>query len=909
MEMRFRIFRILGVSVIVTAGVGVPHDQWLSSEPHHLHPVSAAQQPTTLDVERYGEDFEDGVADYWKLGSGFEIRGAQGQRRLHAETPSESFFLFGEYWRDYVFKTRVRLLSREGEVVLGYRVNDASAHSGGGPAVESGPGPERYRIAFGRRAVRVERSRPGAIKELAAVPATHDLKRWYSLKISGRGPVIKVWVDGVRRIVVKDPQPVRWGSISLGTSLGSRAQLDDITVNARLPFAHTWSATDGPEGLSHVMTIVTDPSRPGVAYAGTIHNGVLKTSDGGVTWEQFTDRHGLGSTKVRDMAIADSDTNVVYLVHAERNNGARSTDAGRHWRDLGQSPSLHTIVVDPTDSDTVYVGSSGTGSGIYRSVDGGKTWSQLSIDSGSVFDIAIASQDRSLIYAATDHGVFKSEDAGTSWSRVSSGITVSGSGDVPVQALLLDPTDPNVVYARAFDQGPLFKTVDGGGTWRQINDHVSAIAIAPSNPQYLYAARAGSTITTSPCCPDVWQSTDGGESWLKKGASAPVGRQLTTIAVDPADPLKLYLGGIEAVALSRDGGATFELPQTRFAGPFATALATSPADTDTVYAGHGDGHVSMTADGGLSWRNLVTLGSGGESSVVSALAVHPLNPDLVFGANLEGVFKSTDGGNSFASSSSGLTGPGIVSLAIDPTNIQKLFAGSGSHRPYAVFEGAGMFRSLDGGGSWTKVPGVPDGPVPAIVVDPVNPQFVYASVMGHGIYKSSDGGDTWQPSGSGITNPYIYVLTIDPTNPSTLYAGTLEYYGNPQYSPQYQSAGGGVYKSEDGGVSWRLILRMNMVETIAVDPSNSQNIYVGGHVETIWYSPNGGETWQLANQGTVRKGTHLYMFALAFAADGSVLYMSNCGRGVFRNQLDEPEGYVTELQGMSLRAGPHAKHH
>jgi photosystem II stability/assembly factor-like uncharacterized protein len=858
----------------------------------------------TLDTERYFEDFEDGHPDYWQLPPAFEVRGTPGNRRLHAGRASFAQFRFGEYWRNYVFSARVRLLSENSSVHLRYRVNDASLHHGGGSVIEEADGAQWYEVVLSTDRLSLERIRERSIKVVTSTRATHRERRWYSVKIRGQGRVTEVFVDGVRRVRFRDPHPVTWGTIGLATSGRAGAEFDDLKVVATLPPSHTWTHTTGPAGLKQVTTIVADPSHPGVAFAGTSHNGVLKTIDGGSSWQQFTDRHDLGQTKSLDIDIARSDTDVVYSTHAEGRSASKSTDGGAHWTELdvsgrysGDWGRMNAVVVDPTDPGTVYLGagtnveSAETGYGVYRSRDGGETWKKLSIGVIPVYDLAIPAQSANVVYAASERGVFKSVDAGSSWNLVSSGITVPGFPEVAVSGLILDPSDPDVVYARAYVDtgplfGPLFKTSDGGNTWQQIHEGVSAMAISSSDPNYLYVSKGQ----------NVFQSDDGGQSWVQTASSVPAGGLIQSLAVDSFDPLKIYIGGMEGIATSEDGGVTTAAaPLSNFVGGYTTAIATSAFDTGTVYAGHGDGRISVTTDGGDNWQRVTTIGSENERDQVTALVTHPLHQDLLFAANLEGVFRSVDGGETFTPVSSGLSGPGIVSLAIDPTNEQRLFAGSGSHRPYFLYEGTGLFRSLDGGASWTKSSGIPEAPVPAIVIHPSDPNLVYAAVMGHGVYKSSDGGDTWQASTTGIKNRYVYSLAVDPADNQTVYAGTLEYYGNPQNTGAGPSDGAGLYKSVDGGATWGLILRMNMVETIAVNPSHPDQLFVGGHAESIWYSSKAGKSWQLANQGTVRRGAHLYMFAMAMSADGTVLYMANCGRGMFRNQLNTTEGYVTDL--------------
>jgi photosystem II stability/assembly factor-like uncharacterized protein len=379
------------------------------------------------------------------------------------------------------------------------------------------------------------------------------------------------------------------------------------------------------------------------------------------------------------------------------------------------------------------------------------------------------------------------------------------------------------------------------------------------------------------------------------------------LGVDPRNPDRVYIGGWQALLISDDGGRSAALPATTMVGGMMSALAVDPADSRTVYAAHGDGIISVTEDAGETWTVLATLRTERTVPDMTALVVHPADPQILYVANLEGVFRSDNGGRDWSGAGAGLTDPRVISLAVDPTDVDRVYAGTGSSRPYAVYEGTGMFYSFNGGASWSKASGIPDAPVPAIGADPLDLNTMYAAVMGFGIYKSQDAGQTWSEINDGIENPYIYSLAIDPLDPEVIYAGTLTLYGDPLWGQQEENpyAEEGVYKTEDGGATWRLVFANSHNENIAVDPSDPKKVYVSDHSEKIWHSSNGGRTWHLANQGLVQSGAHLYMFSMAMSHDGSVMYMANCGRGMYRNLLKEPEpSYPSQVPA---RAG-HGSH-
>lgn len=867
-----------------------------SAVPHGGHDFTAASSlltgsaaPTT-DKDVYAEDFEDGWADNWGFGQ-TDVRVTKGRANnlLRAGPSSSASYLFGQSWRDYVFQTRVKLVG--GDLQLGFRQRIGDPNGDGG-----------YFLSFFKEGLILSRARSGSFEMLAQKQLRHRSRVWYLVKISIRGNLINVFVDGIRRIRLTDREPVPFGSISLSTpGPSSRADFDDVKVTAKLPFPVTWSLTNGPRGLGQVTTIVTDPSDGNAVYAGTYHSGMQRSNDGGETWTPVLDKDGLTQTKVRDIAVAPSRPNTIYVTHQDRRGGSISKDGGVHWTQMGLVGDwfeVSAVAVHPSDADRLFAGArtspsgpSAPADGIYESRDGGMTWTKLSAGSIGIHDLAIAPTDPNVIYAGTVSGLLKSTDGGSSWTDADSGLVGLGSEPLPITQVVVDPRNEDVVYSRGGDEGPMFKTTDGGGSWRKIREHVTALALSPSQPDIVYSAGAAGIIHSVGETRTIWRSIDGGESWTQGAGSVDVGRVITAIAVDPADPQNLQIGGLERIVVSDDGGTTVRSPTGDFRGAYSTAIAISPHDANVVYVGHGDGIISKTANGGTTWQRLVTLGTGSDTSQISAIATSALDANLVLASNLEGIYRSTNAGQSFTKINEGLEDSRIISVAIDPSDDSKMFAGTGSHRPYLVYEGTGMYRSVNGGDSWTKIPGLPEAPVPAIVVHPQNHDIVWASFMGYGIYRSTNGGETWIRQDTGLEVPYVYTMAVDPTGTDVAYAGTLAYYGTPEAVTEYQGQGtGGLYKTEDGGQTWKLVLLHDMLENVVVSPTDPSNVWATAHSELVWHSSNGGKTWRFASDGLARYGAHLYLFGMAISADGSTMYLANCGRGVYRNRLTVAEG-------------------
>src|SRR5919198_996515 len=191
---------------------------------------------------------------------------------------------------------------------------------------------------------------------------------------------------------------------------------------------------------------------------------------------------------------------------------------------------------------------------------------------------------------------------------------------------------------------------------------------------------------------------------------------------------------------------------------------------------------------------------GGEVWGILALAVDPQNPAIVYaGTSSAGVFKSTDGGGTWSAVNTGLINKSpssyeVRALAVDPQTPTIVYARTKS----------GLFKSTDGGAQWSLVLGYV---VSAVVIDPQTPTTLYAGSDSGGVYRSIDGGANWSFIGS--TNPFypygyapVAALAVDPQTPTTLYAGT----------------GSAVFRSTDGGTTWSAVLTGQTVDNLAIDP-------------------------------------------------------------------------------------------
>jgi photosystem II stability/assembly factor-like uncharacterized protein len=257
--------------------------------------------------------------------------------------------------------------------------------------------------------------------------------------------------------------------------------------------------------------------------------------------------------------------------------------------------------------------------------------------------------------------------------------------------------------------------------------------------------------------------------------------------------------------------------------------------------------------------------------------IDPQTPSTVYAVTSSAIFKSTDGGVTWSALNTGLTNPKVYALAVDPQTPSTLYAaihayGSCTMESCSGLVGPYVFKSTDGGASWS---GVPVSYTPSsFAIDPSTPTTIYAGTYGGGVFKSTDGGDTWTAANTGLTNPgapcctassEVIALAIDPQTPATLYAGTR----------------GGVFKSTDGGGTWGATgLGSFYVRAIAIDPRTPTTLYAGTSGAGVGKSTDGGASWSALNTGL----TNLFVNALAIDPQTPTTIYAGTQAGVFALQ-------------------------
>jgi photosystem II stability/assembly factor-like uncharacterized protein len=593
-------------------------------------------------------------------------------------------------------------------------------------------------------------------------------------------------------------------------------------------------------------------------FAATINAGVFKSANGGTSWRPLT--IAPSATRVDSLAVAPGEPQTVY---AGAGGGIfKSTDGGATWQaangglfDEETTDSrehrmiegfVYSLVVDPRDPETVYAGT--WAAGLLKTTNGGASWQRL--DPGLIGSMVLDPNDPETIYvgsvgafaAGAESGVSKSTDGGRTWQP-------AGLSGTNVVALAVDPEHPEILYAGTAKG--LLKTSDGGNTWRAggLKGSVSGVKIDPERPTTLYAATSSG----------VHKSTDGGRTWRALGAGREGREGVNALALDPQNPATLYAGTGAGVLKSTDSGRTWEVSTAGMTGVRVDDLAAPTRDSAYAISSQGllrrAGGRWLHASAGLPTLNL------------SALAVDPQRPEAIYVATeTEALFRTTDGGKSWRRLQSPPNSDTayISALAVDPQDGNNLYVGTGEEGDY-VGSPPGVFKSTDGGNTWRA--GGLEGPVWGLKIDPERPATLYA-VSPTGFHKSTDGGDSWWAVDAAWEGrDGVNALALDPQDSATLYAGT----------------DGEVFKSTDAGATWRDLdvgFGTDSVNALAVNPRARGMVYAGGD-DGLFITVDGGETWRRYQGDLGRRGIE----ALAFNPTGHTLYVGGIRGGVVEVSL------------------------
>ena len=529
--------------------------------------------------------------------------------------------------------------------------------------------------------------------------------------------------------------------------------------------------------------------------------GVLKSTNGGSTWSQTGLSWQLSQGQaVNRMVINPSDPNV--LVAAARAGAYRTSDGGTTWtRTLGSSGTWDAkdIVMDPSNTNNLYVALGypwgNSNNGVYKSTDNGMSWTKLtnglptSTSMGRI-SLGISRSNSSTLYAgiantiangSTLLGIYRTTDGGDTWTLQSSSPNHYNGQGWYNNVIAVDPLNASTVYSGGT---PLYKSTNDGVSWTAITGsvHVDFHAIA-FNAGTLYVG----------CDGGIWKSTNGGSSWSDLNAGL-VTMQFYKMGSDFNNSNKA-MGGTQdqgtneysgsqtwTKRLGGDGGeVVYDYSNSNIAygeyqngyhlktvnggsswsainngvpsGPWVTPFTMNPVDHNVLYT-IGSGDLYTTSNGGTNWSLLFNA----TESFSTDIQVAPSDAQVIYACGYNAIYQSTNSGTSFSKISSTLPASSITAMAVHPTQSSALFVTNGGWSATSH-----VFKTVDGGGSWQNVTNnLPNVPCNSIVIDPSNPSIVYVGTD-LGVYASTDGGTSWNDWSDGLPNVHIDELDIQKT--------------------------------------------------------------------------------------------------------------------------------------------------
>jgi photosystem II stability/assembly factor-like uncharacterized protein len=589
---------------------------------------------------------------------------------------------------------------------------------------------------------------------------------------------------------------------------------------------NSWS-TNGPYD-ARVITIAIDPFDNHNIYLGTIENGIYETNDGGQYWEHI-DSDSLEPT-MREIAINPAGPDTIFA--ATVRGIFRSNDAGENWHKVhlpfGSNNEFRTISISPFHPNIVLTGAL---SYIQKTTDGGASWNLIYVNN-SIQDIEFDPQDTNQVYYASESAeygksIFRSDDLGDTWVNIHNDLDSVGM----VQDMAIDPVDPQIIYlaqhvpADSADRC-LSKTTDGGQHWLDITPpglyrkSLYNVTVLPSNHNTVFVCSWGN---------GVLRSTDAGDTWEPVNSGIH-GQYAEIIVVDTISGY-LYLGMLfDGIYRSTNNGDSWEKISYNITQGSCGPLALNYRSPDSIYVISGNG-VYFSADGTETW-GFSSIDPPISYGSVSTIVLDPEEPDNIYagyGASWAGdqggTARSTDGGSTWSYSNSGLPFE-VIPYTIGISRIE--------NRPTWLFMATnrGVYLSDNLGDDWSLV----QGGLPGQFYCPT----ILAATYNETLFKTTDRGTNWNE----ISLPTINSATelvCDPVNPDIVYASF--------------NLGEGVYKSTSGGYDWFDITTnipggdFFLVSGVAVNPLNTDNIFVFSHGQGVFISSDAGNSWNNFSNG------------------------------------------------------------
>jgi len=627
------------------------------------------------------------------------------------------------------------------------------------------------------------------------------------------------------------------------------------------------------------------PSQPGVFYMGVNNGGVWKTNDYGRTWNPIFDDQPTGS--IGAIAVAPSDPDTIYVGSGEglqrpdlsTGDGMyRSNDGGKSWKHLGlrDGQQIGSILIDPRDSKRVFVavlghpyGANET-RGVFRSNDGGETFEKVLYKDADTGAIALAfdpSNSRTIyadLFAARqgpwengtwqgpNSGLFKSTDGGTTWRQLKKGLPTFADGLGRI-GFAVAPSNPKLLFAvvEAQEGGGLYRSDDAGESWRLSDeenriwgrgDDFAEVRVDPKDSDVVYVANTS-----------TYKSTNGGKSFVAwKGA--PGGDDYHTVWIDPNNPKVIMLALDQGATITVNGGETWSSWYNQPTAQFYH-VSTDNQFPYWVYGGQQEsgsaGVASRGNDGQITFREWHPVGT----EEYGYVAPDPLHPSIIYGGKVTR-YDMVTGQISNVSPMGGRRGGGGGGNYRFLRTAPLLFSTVDPHALF--FAGNVLFKTRDGGDHWDIISPdltreVADPPAGSVfkrparrgVIYTIGPSYKNVDVIWAGtddglIHVTQNGGKTWTNVTPPSLTPWSKVSIIDAGrfDVNAAYAAVSRF--------KLDDLHPHIYRTHDAGATWTEIVNglpdNAIVDTVREDPIRKGLLFCGTE-NAVYFSLDDGDHW------------------------------------------------------------------
>ncbi|MAT89710.1 MAG: hypothetical protein CMC35_03365 [Flavobacteriaceae bacterium] len=574
--------------------------------------------------------------------------------------------------------------------------------------------------------------------------------------------------------------------------------------------------------------------------------------------------------------------------------------------------SVGKILMDPNDGNTVFVGAMGPlfrdddNRGVYRTTDGGTTWEQVLFisDVTGVIDMAMHPTNGDILYAATwerirrpefrqyggaTSGIYRSVNGGDSWTELNNGLP-SAPTDKGRISIVVAPSNPDVLYARYANAAGsiegVYRSSNGGDSWTEVNSSqltsvgfhwwFRGIYVDPSDEDVLYNVDFV-----------VEKSTDGGNNWNTSFPGVHVDQH--ALAFHPTNSNIVLLGNDGGFYKSLNGGASWTkdetLPITQF-----YRFHVDAQNSDKRYGGAQDNSTMRTTSGSLGDWNIITGGDGFQP------LVDPTNTNIIYAlSQYGGLVKSTNNGASFNLVLNGIDGTDRnnwdTPICFDPNNSQTLYFGTNR-----------LYRSTNAANNWTVIsPDLTAGPgggnltfgtITTIDVSTLESNRIYTGADDGTVFTTPDGGTTWTDISAGLPERWVTKVLADRDDANTVYV-TLSGY-------RFGENNGHVYKSTDAGATWTNIgagLPDIPVNDIVKD--RFDNLIIATDVG-VFGSQDEGANWQVLGANI----PSVVVNDMHIDEANDQLYIATYGRSSYRLDLSADIFSISEIDTASSVLAP-----